>query len=104
MEAGAAPTEIEVDRTAGVSFTWPDGTTSRFGLEELRANCPCAECRGLRERGQPAWPGPSSPLPLRVEHAELVGAWGITFHWNDRHTTGIYSWEILRTWADANGS
>jgi DUF971 family protein len=37
-------------------------------------------------------------LPLRVEDAELVGAWGITFTWNDGHSTGIFSWALLRQW------
>jgi DUF971 family protein len=41
------------------------------------------------------WPQPSSPQPLRIVDAELVGAWGISFTWNDRHSTGIYSWELL---------
>jgi DUF971 family protein len=42
------------------------------------------------------WPLPSSPRPLRIVDAELVGAWGINFTWNDRHSTGIFSWELLR--------
>jgi DUF971 family protein len=92
------PTGVEVDRAEGITLAWPDGATSRFELEELRVNCPCAECRGLRERQLPVWPKPASPLPLRVEDAELVGAWGISFRWNDGHTTGIYSWTILRAW------
>jgi len=95
-----APAGIEVDRAAGVTLTWHDGTTSSFGLEELRVNCPCAECRGLRERDLPVWPKPTSPQPVRLENAELIGAWGVTFQWNDGHTTGIFSWELLRQWRD----
>jgi DUF971 family protein len=98
MPGPDAPTEVEVDRVAGVELTWADGTQTRYELEELRANCPCAECRGRRERGLPVWPQPSSPLPLRIENAELVGAWGLSFRWNDGHSTGIYSWEVLRAW------
>ena len=63
-------------------------------------NCPCAECRGLRDRGEQAWPRPSSPRPLRAEDAELVGAWGLSVRWNDGHSTGIYSWDVLRAWSD----
>ncbi len=93
-----APTGVDVDRENGVTLTWPDGSSAVYGLEELRVNCPCAECRGLRERDLPVWPKPSSPLPLRVEDAELIGAWGLTLIWNDGHSTGIFSWEILRAW------
>ncbi len=98
MSSPEAPTGIEVDRAQGVTLTWADGETSGFGLEELRVNCPCAECRGLRERELPVWPKPNSPQPLRMEDAELVGAWGITLRWNDGHSTGIFSWELLRQW------
>jgi DUF971 family protein len=91
-----APVAIDVQRDTGVALTWPDGVTTRFGLEELRVHCPCAECRNRRDRNLPVWPLPSSPRPLRIVDAKLVGAWGINFTWNDRHSTGIFSWEVLR--------
>nr|MBA2327462.1 DUF971 domain-containing protein [Actinomycetota bacterium] len=34
----------------------------------------------------------------RIEDAELIGAWGITLRWNDGHSTGIFSWDLLRHW------
>ena len=83
-----------------MTVTWDDGHVRRFGLEELRVNCLCAQCRGLREQGQPAWPGAGAPAVLRIESAQEVGNWGLNLHWNDGHTTGIYTWEILRTWDD----
>ncbi|MGI9031253.1 MAG: gamma-butyrobetaine hydroxylase-like domain-containing protein, partial [Ilumatobacteraceae bacterium] len=39
-----------------------------------------------------------SPLPLRVEQADLHGAWGLNITWNDGHATGIYPFEMLRRW------
>ena len=36
----------------------------------------------------------------RVGLTELVGAWGISFTWNDGHATGIYPWDALRRWCD----
>lgn len=89
-----APTSVELDRTAALTLEWPDGTTSRFALETLRTNCPCAECRGLREQGQT--PGRA---PFIAAGAELVGGWGLTIEWADGHSTGIYAWSILRAWA-----
>ena len=94
------PTNIDLDRANGLTVTWDDGVVSRFELEELRVNCPCAECRGLRDRGEPAWPKPNSPQPLRAEDAELVGAWGLRVTWNDGHGTGIYAWDVLRAWSE----
>jgi DUF971 family protein len=96
MSATSGPVTIDIERDRGVVLTWADGTTSRFGLEELRQHCPCADCRNRRDRGLQVWPLPSSPQPLRIVDAELVGAWGITITWNDGHSTGIYSWSLLR--------
>jgi DUF971 family protein len=94
----APPAAVELDRTTGLSVTWADGETSHFGLEELRVNCPCAECRGRREQGEPVWPRPGGPVPLEATGAELVGGWGISIRWNDGHDTGIYAWAMLRNW------
>ena len=99
------PVSVDVERESGVTITWEDGDVSRFGLEELRASCLCAQCRGLRDQGGVAWPGEGAPAVLRIESAREVGNWGLNFHWNDGHTTGIYTWETLRAWAqDAEGA
>ena len=56
---------LKYTRSGGVTLTWADGTTSGFGLEELRQHCPCAECRTRRDRDLPVSPLPSSPQPLQ---------------------------------------
>ena len=91
---------VHVDRAVAVTLTWDDDHVSRFPIEELRSNCLCAQCRGRRDQGQPAWsPAEGSPA-LRVETAAQVGNWGLNLHWNDGHTTGIFTWEILRAWCE----
>jgi DUF971 family protein len=92
---------IDVSRDAEVSVTYADGYVAQFDLETLRQGCPCATCRDLRERGEESWPRPNSPVPLRVERAELHGAWGLNISWNDRHATGIYPFELLRRWHES---
>jgi DUF971 family protein len=94
--SGGAPTTVDVDRSAGVTLEWEDGTTTRLELEPLRQHCPCAECRTRRDAGLAVWPLPSSPQPLRIVDAEIIGGWGLSITWNDGHRTGIYSWELLR--------
>jgi prepilin-type processing-associated H-X9-DG protein len=104
----SSPVTVDVERERGVTITWADGHVSPFDLESLRVSCQCAECRGLREAGGVAWPGAGAPRPLRIETAAQVGNWGLNLHWNDGHTTGIYTWELLRAWCpcpicDASG-
>lgn len=81
-----------------MTIEWDDGNVPQFGLEELRLNCQCAEGQGLRQRDMVVWPRADTPEALRIETAELVGAYGISVAWNDTHTTGLYSWETLRAW------
>jgi DUF971 family protein len=96
------PRTIDVAKAAGVTLTFVDGYVARFDLMTLRLACPCATCRGLRDRGEAAWPRPGSPMPLRIEGARLHGAWGLV--WNDGHGTGIYPFESLRRWNEGGGA
>jgi DUF971 family protein len=97
------PKTIDVAKDAGVTVTFFDGHIARFDLMTLRLACPCATCRGLRDRGEAARPRPGSPMPLRIEDASLHGAWGLRIAWNDGHATGIFPFESLRRW-DESGS
>lgn len=99
--ATAEVADVTVDRDAGVTIEFVDGHRCTFGLEELRQACPCAGCRGARDKGETPWPTARSPLPLTITDAELVGAWGLRPTWNDGHGTGIYPWDALRAWCDS---
>jgi DUF971 family protein len=93
-------TDITVDRTRAVTLVYADGTTCQFPLDKLRAACPCAACRGVRERGEVAWPRPGMSPEITIVDAELTGAWGLSLVWSDGHDTGIYAWRNLRRWWD----
>ena len=92
--------DLDVNRTTGVTATYADGFTVTFELVDLRLGCPCATCRSLVERGEKPWPRPSSPLPLSIADASFHGGWGVNIVWNDGHSTGIYTFEYLRRWAE----
>lgn len=102
MDDRYEPETIDVVKDEGVTIAYLDGEVARFDLLSLRQSCPCATCRGLRDRGEQAWPRPGSPTPLRIDDAELHGAWGLAITWNDGHSTGIYPWESLRRWHDGD--
>jgi DUF971 family protein len=94
------PADIDIVRDREVTVTFGDGVVCRFEVPLLRANCPCASCRGRRERGEPAWPRPGQAGTVSIAHAELTGAWGLSIEWSDGHSTGIYAWSVLRQWWD----
>jgi DUF971 family protein len=94
------PSDIDVVRETNVTITFDDGETCTFPVDRLRAACPCASCRGWRERGEVAWPRPGGSSTVAVVDAQLTGAWGLSIDWSDGHATGIYAWTVLRLWWD----
>jgi DUF971 family protein len=95
------PVDIEIARDRAVTITFDDGLVCTFPVGMLRAACPCASCRGWRERGEIAWPRPGDAVEISVYDARLNGAWGLSIDWSDGHSTGIYAWSVLRRWWEA---
>jgi DUF971 family protein len=102
------PLHVRVHKTegTGMEIEWKDGHRSQWSFAWLRDACPCATCVEEREKegrlpGQPK-PAPARALPLykapaRPDSVTPVGRYAISFHWNDGHQSGIYSWEYLRS-------
>lgn len=91
----AAVVDVLLDRERRLEVAWEDGCSLDIELGDLREVCPCADCRGRRERGEPV----TIADRLTALSAELHGNWGIAIQWSDGHETGIYGWEMLRTLA-----
>jgi DUF971 family protein len=98
----ARPRGITADRNVHLlTINWDDGHKSQFSFDGLRAVCPCVECKGGHvHMGQPPDPklvrdSPISELDLLK--VETVGAYALQFFWSDGHSTGIYTWEMLRS-------
>jgi DUF971 family protein len=102
-----ASVKIHVSTGAGVDVAWSDGHISHFDFAYLRENCPCATCNEERiKKDSLAETSPafaSSPvLPMfkpkpRAQSATPVGQYAIQLSFSDGHSTGIYSYEHLRT-------
>jgi DUF971 family protein len=97
--------KVHVKTGAGVDITWADGHSSHFDFAFLRENCPCATCNDERAKKE-SHPGPdllSSPLlPMykpkaRAQAATQVGNYAIQINFTDGHSTGIFSYDYLRT-------
>ena len=101
------PAKVRVLLTEGkgLEIDWADGHRSTWAFAWLRDACPCATCH--EERGatgrKPGEPKPQLATllqmykaPPRPESVSPVGRYAISFHWNDGHQSGIYSWDYLR--------
>ena len=86
------PIEVRHEKAARrVLVTWDDGHASAYDLDYLRSWCPCAGCQGhqptaryLDRHGE------------ELVHLEAVGNYALAFTWADGHSTGIYSFRMLR--------
>lgn len=90
--------DVSIERAETVTITFDDGVVCVFGVGELRAACPCATCRGLRDRGGVAWPRQGQSPSIEIRDAQFSGAWGVSISWSDGHSDGIYAWANLRRW------
>jgi len=99
--------KIHVKTGAGVDITWADGHFSHFDFAYLRDQCPCATCNDERTKKE-AMPAAttnllSSPLlPMykpkpRAQGATQVGNYAVQISFTDGHSTGIFSYDYLRT-------
>jgi DUF971 family protein len=100
-----ASVKIHVSSGAGVDITWADGHASHYDFHYLRDECPCATCndeRGKKAAFATASPASSAVLPLfkpkpSAKAATSVGNYAIQITFTDGHSTGIYSYDHLRT-------
>lgn len=92
------PTKIKLDAGDGaLAIHWADGHVSRYNYRALRDRCPCASCTGKEPVSQPPSPFPMFGVkPLKPDRAELVGRYALQIFWNDGHSAGIYSFDMLR--------
>ena len=84
-----------------MEITWEDGHRSSYGAERLRWSCPCAECRG--EAGVPGRLSRVKSLEtgeLRVQNVALVGQYALQIAFESGHSTGLYTFSLLRSLCD----
>jgi DUF971 family protein len=99
-----ANVKVHVTTGAGVDITWSDGHASHYDFPYLRDHCPCATCNEERDKKQSlpsTSPIPSSVLPMfkpkGAKAASSVGNYAIQITFSDGHSTGIFSYDHLRT-------
>lgn len=89
------PVEINHMREKGlVRITWDDGHVGDYPREYLRGYCPCALCQG-----HDAAMGTKfiSVPDAKLAEISAVGNYAIQFRWEDGHSTGIYTYDYLRS-------
>lgn len=103
--SGPVPTAIERNADDGIVITWTDGQRSEWSAQVLRKNCPCATCRE-KKRGEKEKKAATPTLlpvlsaaeakPLTIEAMSPVGSYAYHITFSDGHTSGIYTFDLLR--------
>ena len=82
-----------------LAIAWNDGRESYLNLEAMRRACPCAGCQGEPDIDGHLEKPHVSYDPARSFHLRsyaFVGGYAIQPTWEDGHSTGIYSFDLLR--------
>jgi DUF971 family protein len=105
MSFSTDPEHIAISKSKGIKIDWKDGHRSEYGLKYLRDKCPCAQCTGAHgtpPRVPEAEAPASSPFQMykpaiKILGVDPVGNYAIRINWSDGHSTGIYSYDHLRS-------
>ncbi len=84
---------------------WSDKTDSVIPLAMLRDNCPCATCAGEKDALGNIHVGPPqqrNQQSYQLQGLQPVGYYGLRPFWNDGHSTGIYTIDLLKKLAEEN--
>ena len=83
--------------TDTLQIEWSDGLTTRYPIEWLRWQCPCAMCRGeMGIPGRLASATSLTPEETTLEDVQPIGRYGIMPFWADGHHDGIFTYDWLR--------
>jgi DUF971 family protein len=83
------------DDDSVLQITWDDGHVSRLRLDVLRAECPCASCKGHHPSQSLNLTAEQFP-DIRITDLAPVGRYAYSISWSDGHNTGLYTLRSLR--------
>lgn len=82
-----------------LTVAFDDGFEGEIPFKLLREESPSAEVRGHGSGPRP--PQPPVPDDIGVTRAEPVGRYAVRIHFTDGHSSGLYTWTLLRALADS---
>ena len=82
-----------------LALSWGDGLETYIPLERLRRACPCANCQGEPDAmGFVVKPSVTyNSRSFTVLRMQQVGGYALQLTWADGHSTGIYTFSLLRS-------
>lgn len=79
-----------------LGIDWTDGLSGKWRLADLRRKCPCAVCVDEYTRERILDPS-TIANDLAAKNIQSVGQYAIQVFFSDGHSTGIFSYDYLRS-------
>ena len=82
-----------------LALAWSDGQENFIKLRALREACPCAGCQGEPDAlGRVVKPEVSRGVKAyELLSWDVIGGYALQFRWADGHSTGLYTYQLLRS-------
>tara|TARA_B100001123_G_C14743465_1_gene801905 strand:+ start:236 stop:544 length:309 start_codon:yes stop_codon:yes gene_type:complete len=83
----------------GLAIKWNDDRDSFIDFIILRDNCPCAHCSGESDIYGNIYKGPKIKKmgsAYELVNVIKIGHYAIRPTWNDNHSDGIFTFDLLR--------
>ena len=109
------PIDVRRDDEA-ITWTWEDGSETRWTDQQLRSACPCATCREKKRAESKTTPTPAGksmglPMlsiaearPTRVTELNPAGNYAYNIRFSDGHHSGLYTLQVLHEGPPRKGS
>ena len=84
--------EIWQEDATTLGILWTDHKKDLFDVYDLRSNCPCAVCVDEHSGKRIA----TKRIEQKPKTIKSVGQYALSIHFEDGHSTGIYTFNMLR--------
>lgn len=95
-----SPKHLDIRKDEGLEIEWANGDHVFYSTDLLRKMSPSADAKTTRaelDTNPLAILPKTSSEPLTITDASLVGNYAVRLTFSDGHSTGIYSWDYLRS-------
>ena len=81
-----------------LALSWGDGFENFIPFQKLREHCPCAICQGEPDAlGRVVKPTViHTERSFQLQRLSQVGGYALQLTWVDGHSSGIYTFDLLR--------
>jgi DUF971 family protein len=94
FNASTIPNRVESHSPSELFLGWSNGESFAVPYFELRFMCPCANCVD-EHTGKRTLKREQVQAEVRPTDLQAVGRYALQFIWSDRHSTGMYPFDLL---------